>query len=106
MIYAEDIEAHEFDLVVHTWADTQIFGVSGVWIAEVESPRPAGQGIGQDAWTGMTSWDRQESQASLFLRTFAKETEMARPVHFGADRHALSAFLMFMASACILLLVR
>ena len=38
MIYAEDIEAHEFDLVVHTWADTQIFGVSGVWIAEVESP--------------------------------------------------------------------
>jgi hypothetical protein len=38
VIYAEDIEAHEFDLVVHTWADTQIFGVSGVWIAEVESP--------------------------------------------------------------------
>ena len=28
MIYAEDIETHEFDLVIHTWADTQIFGVS------------------------------------------------------------------------------
>ena len=34
MIYAEDIETHEFDLVIHRWADTQIFGVSGVWIAE------------------------------------------------------------------------
>jgi len=42
LIYAEDIEAHEFDLVVHTWDDTKIAGVSGVWIAEVESPGPAG----------------------------------------------------------------
>jgi hypothetical protein len=33
-IYAEDIEAGEFDLIVHTWWDTQVFGVSGVWIAE------------------------------------------------------------------------
>lgn len=34
MIGAEDIEAHEFDLVVNTWDDTVIHGVSGVWIAE------------------------------------------------------------------------
>jgi hypothetical protein len=33
-IGAEDIEAHEFDLVVNTWADTLIYGVNGVWIAE------------------------------------------------------------------------
>jgi hypothetical protein len=31
---AEDIEADEFDLVVNTWADTFVHGVSGVWIAE------------------------------------------------------------------------
>ena len=42
LIYAEDIEAHEFDLVVHTWEDTKIAGVSGVWIAEVESAGPPG----------------------------------------------------------------
>lgn len=33
-IGAQDIEAHEFDLVVNTWADSLIYGVNGVWIAE------------------------------------------------------------------------
>jgi hypothetical protein len=33
-IETQDIEPHEFDVVVRTWADTLIFGVSGVWIAE------------------------------------------------------------------------
>jgi hypothetical protein len=33
-IWTEDIEPHEFDVVVHTWSDTILYGVSGVWIAE------------------------------------------------------------------------
>jgi H-type lectin domain. len=33
-IEAQDIETHEFDLLVNTWDDTIIYGVSGVWIAE------------------------------------------------------------------------
>jgi hypothetical protein len=45
LIYAEDIEAHEFDVVVHTWADTQIFGVSGVWIADGPAGPPGPMGL-------------------------------------------------------------
>ena len=33
-IGTEDIEVGEFDLVVNTWDDTLIYGISGVWIAE------------------------------------------------------------------------
>ena len=33
-IEAQDIEMQEFDLVVNTWDDTLIFGITGVWIAE------------------------------------------------------------------------
>jgi hypothetical protein len=33
-IGAEDVETHEFDLVVNTWDNTLIYGVYGTWIAE------------------------------------------------------------------------
>ncbi len=33
-IGTEDVEAHEFDLIVNTWDNTLIYGIHGVWIAE------------------------------------------------------------------------
>jgi hypothetical protein len=33
-LVTEDVETHEFDLLVNTWADTIIFSISGVWVAE------------------------------------------------------------------------
>jgi H-type lectin domain len=33
-IAAEDVENHEFDVVVNTWSDTLLYGINGVWIAE------------------------------------------------------------------------